>query len=118
VEDFVVGLASVIAGHTGALDRCSSASVVALVTKTLEPLLSSSVMIRPDLGPHGELRVDADFLDPDAPVSAWVDFEDRSMYQLGDHLVPAPRRRIRLQLTLSVQPSEVTDLSVYLGGTA
>lgn len=114
VEDFIVGLASVMAGHTAALDRCSSRNVVARVTGALAPILSSTVLIRPDFGSHAELRIDADFLDASSPVSAWVDFEDRSMHELDDRLVPAPVRRIRLHLTLSIQPSQVTDLVVQL----
>lgn len=111
----MVGLASVMAGHTAALDRCSSRTVVTRITSALEPVLASSVVIRPDFGSHAELRIDADFLDASTPVSAWVDFEDRSMHELDDRLVPAPVRRIRLHLTVSIQPSQVTDLVVQLG---
>ncbi|MBV8529384.1 MAG: hypothetical protein JOZ75_13825 [Candidatus Dormibacteraeota bacterium] len=88
------------------------------IRAALEPFLGSGGALRPDFGSHGELRVDGDLLDAGSLIQAWVEFEDRSMLQSGDRLLPVPRRRIRMQLSLSVQPCQVTDLSVVCGAPA
>jgi hypothetical protein len=115
IEDFVFGLGRLMAGHEAQLDGCATRSVVYRIRAALEPFLSSGDALRPDFGSHGEVRVDGDLLDAGEPLRAWVEFEDRSMRQSGDRCLPVPRRRIRLQLVLSVQPCQVTDLSVACG---
>ncbi|HEX6539126.1 MAG TPA: hypothetical protein VF155_08105 [Candidatus Dormibacteraeota bacterium] len=115
VEEFLVGLARIMAGHEPDLGSCARRSLVARVCRALGPFLASGALLRPDFGTHGELRVDGDLLDAGTPVDAWVEFDDRSMLESDDRLVAAPRRRVRLHLTLAVQPCEVTDLAVRLG---
>ena len=115
VEDFVFGLGRLMAGHEPHLENCASQDLVFRLRAALEPFLRSGDALRPDFGSHGELRVDGDLLDAAVPLQAWVEFEDRSMRQSGERLFPVPRRRIRVQLVLSVQPCQVTDISVACG---
>jgi len=115
VEEFLLGLGHLMAGHEPQFEHCARPTVVHRMRAALEPFLRSGSAFRPDFGSHGELRVDGDLLDAAHPLHAWVEFEDRSMLQSRDRLVPVPRRRIRVQLELSVQPSEVTDVSVACG---
>ena len=115
VEDFVFGLGRLMAGHEPHLEHCASQDLVLRLRAALEPFLRSGDALRPDFGSHGELRVDGDLLDAAVPLRAWVEFEDRSMRQSGERLLPVPRRRIRVQLVLSVQPCRVTDISVACG---
>lgn len=118
VEEFLFGLGRLMAGHEPHLERCATQGLVFRIRATLEPFLRSGGALRPDFGSHGELRVDGDLLDAGAPLHAWVEFDDRSMLQSGDRLLPVPRRRIRMQLVLSLQPCQVTDISVACGSAA
>lgn len=115
VEDFVFGLGRLMAGHEPHLQHCATDDLVFRLRAALEPFLRTGDALRPDFGSHGELRVDGDLLDAAAPLRAWVEFEDRSMRQSGERVFPVPRRRIRVQLVLSVQPCQVTDISVACG---
>ena len=114
VEEFVVELARLTAGHDAQLDGAASRSLMTRLRSALQPFLVSGSLLRPDFGTHAELRVDGDLLAGAAPVDAWVEFDDLSMVQTGELLAPAPRRRVRLHLTLSLQPCAVTDLTVHL----
>ena len=115
VEDFLFGLGRLMAGHEPHLEGCATRSLVYRIRAALEPFLGSGSALRPDFGGHGELRVDGDLLDASTPLRAWVEFDDRSMLQAGDRVLPVPRRRIRVQMVVSVQPCEVTDISVACG---
>lgn len=118
VEEFLFGLGRLMAGHEPHLEHCATQGVVLRIRATLEPFLRSGGALRPDFGSHGELRIDGDLLDAGTPLLAWIEFDDRSMLQAGDRMVPVPRRRIRMQLVLSVQPCQVTDISVACGSAA
>ncbi len=107
----MVGLALLMSGHEPELAHCATRGLIARVRVALVPLLSSDAMVRPDFGSHGELRVDGDLLDVGRPVTAWVEFEDRSMRQVGGRRIASPRRRVRLRLLLSLQPCQVTDMA-------
>lgn len=114
VEEFVVGLALLMAGHEPELEHCATRGLIARIRAALIPLLSGDAMVRPDFGSHGELRVDGDLLDVGRPVAAWVEFENRSMRQVGDRRIASPRRRVRLHLLLSLQPCQVTDMDAFV----
>jgi hypothetical protein len=118
VEDFLFELGRLMAGHEPHLEQCASRSLVYRLRTALEPFLGSGGAVRPDFGTHGELRVDGDLLDAGTPLQAWVEFDDRSMLVSGDRLLPVPRRRIRMEMVLSVQPCRVTDIAVACGSTA
>ena len=115
VEEFLFGLGRLMAGHEPHLEHCATRPLVYRIRAALEPFLDSGGALRPDFGSHGELRVDGDLLDAGTPLQAWVEFDDRSMLQSGDRLLPVPRRRIRVQMVVSVQPCQVTDISVACG---
>ena len=115
VEEFLFGLGRLMAGHEPHLEHCATGSLVYRIRAALEPFLGSGGALRPDFGTHGELRVDGDLLDAGTPLQAWVEFDDRSLLQTGDRLLPVPRRRIRVQMVVSVQPCQVTDISVACG---
>lgn len=115
VEEFLFGLGRLMAGHESHLEHCATRSLEYRIRAALEPFLGSGGALRPDFGAHGELRVDGDLLDAGTPLHAWVEFDDRSLLQSGDRLLPVPRRRIRVQMVVSVQPCRVTDISVACG---
>lgn len=115
VEEFLFGLGRLMAGHEPHLEHCATQGLVFRIRAALEPFLRSGGAMRPDFGSHGELRVDGDLLDVNTPLQAWVEFDDRSLLQSGDRLLAVPRRRIRMRLVLSVQPCQVTDISVACG---
>ncbi|HEY4868411.1 MAG TPA: hypothetical protein VII79_00245 [Candidatus Dormibacteraeota bacterium] len=72
--------------------------------------------MRPDFGAYAELRVDGDLLDVDRHVKAVLEFEDRSMRETFDgRLLPVPRRRVRLTMTVRLEPCVVEDCIVALG---
>ena len=51
----------------------------------------------------------------DRPAIAVLEFDDRSMRETSDgRLLPAPRRRIKLVLRVSIQPCRIEDCSVEL----
>lgn len=118
VEEFLFELGRLMAGHEPHLEHCATRSVVFRIRAAVEPFLGSGSALRPDFGSHGELRVDGDLLDAGTPLQAWVEFDDRSMLQSGDRLLPVPRRRIRVEMLLSVQPCQVTDVAVRCGSAA
>jgi hypothetical protein len=86
------------------------------VSSALAPYRDSGELMRPDFGAYAELRVDGDLLDVDRHVKAVLEFEDRSMREtLDGRLLPVPRRRVRLTMTVRLEPCVVEDCVVSLG---
>ena len=113
VEEFAYDLALLTAGHDPAFERCASPAVADRLRSAVRPFLASGDAMRPDFGAYGELRVDGDLLDVTRPVAACIEFDDRSMRQTGDgRLLPAPRRRMRMALKVSLQPTTITACHV------
>ena len=115
VERFTFALGMLISGREAPFADCASPMLADRMRTAIEPFLATGDTLRPDFGTHGELRIEGDLLDTDTPVSAFLEFEDRSVREHGDGAtVAVPRRRVRLLLTLSLHPCSVVDCAVEL----
>jgi hypothetical protein len=112
VEQFAYTLGLLISGHDTPADHPDHDLAVRL-QRELHPFLSRGDVMRPDFGPWGELRVEADLLRIADPVLAMLEFDDRCVRQTaGGRLVPARRRRLRLTMQVTGDPPRVVDCTV------
>lgn len=112
VEHFAYTLGLVISGHDAPVDDPDH-DLAARLQRELHPFLSSGDVMRPDFGPFGDLRVEADLLRFADPVLATLEFDDRCVRQTaGGRLVPARRRRLRLTMQVTGSPLRVVDCAV------
>ena len=115
VEQFTFSLGLLLAGHDPEFGATATPELRARLEAAVEPFLASGDAMRPDFGAYGELHVEGDLLLHDQPVTALLEFDDRSMRETADgRLLPAPRRRIRLELRLSIQPCRIEDCAIHL----
>lgn len=115
VEQFAYSLGLLLAGHDPSFDAIAEPELGDRLAAAVEPFLASGDAMRTDFGDYGELHVDGDLLARDRPVSAVLEFDDRSVRETADgRLLPAPRRRIRLVMHLSAPPYRIQDCSVEL----
>jgi hypothetical protein len=111
VEEFAFGLAQLIAGYEVSVVRASPV-VTQSVRAALEPFLAGGDVMRPDFGPFGDLRVEGDLSQAGMPVLATLDFDDRCVRQTPEgRLLPARRRRLRVVMHVTSEPSRVIDCS-------
>jgi hypothetical protein len=116
VEEFTFGLGMMMAGQASDFGGVVAAHLSDRVYSALAPFRDSGELMRPDFGAYAELRVDGDLLDVERHVKAVLEFEDRSMRETFDgRLLPVPRRRVRLTMTVRLEPCVVEDCVVALG---
>jgi len=115
VEQFTFGLGMMMAGQPPDFGDVVAAELAARLHAALAPFRDSGELMRPDFGAYAELRVDGDLLDVEQLAKAVLEFEDRSMRETYDgRLLPAPRRRVRLTMTIRLEPCVVEDCVVAL----
>lgn len=116
VEQFTFGLGLIMAGQPPDFSGVVAADLCERVHSALAPFRDSGELMRPDFGAYAELRVDGDLLDIEHNVKAVLEFEDRSMRETRDgRLLPVPRRRVRITMSLRLEPCVVEDCTVALG---
>jgi hypothetical protein len=118
VERFTFGLAMLLAGQDEDLADCTSADLSHRLRAAVEPFLATGDALKPDFGAYGQLRVEGDLCATE-PVSALFEFEDRSRRESFDgRRQAAPRRRIRLDMRLTLEPCRVSDCTVHVTAAA
>jgi hypothetical protein len=116
VEQFTFGLGLIMAGQPPDFSGVVAPGLCERVHSALAPFRDSGELMRPDFGAYAELRVDGDLLDIEHNVKAVLEFEDRSMCETHDgRLLPVPRRRVRITMSLRLEPCVVEDCTVALG---
>jgi hypothetical protein len=81
----------------------------------VQPALAAGAMTRTDFGEYAQVRIEGDLLDLSEPVSAVVEFDDRSTRLDEDgSTVSRSRRRVRLQLLIDPAVSQVLDQRLEL----
>ena len=116
VEQFTFGLGLIMAGHPPDFGGAVAADLSERVHAALSPFRDSGELMRPDFGAYAELRVDGDLLDVQQSVKAVLEFEDRSMRESHNgRLLPVPRRRVRITMSVRLEPCVVEDCIVALG---
>jgi len=110
VEKFAYDLGLLMAGRDPAFDQSATREMAERVRVAVRPFLRSGDLMRPDFGGFGELRIDGDLISPTSHVRAAFEFEDRSVRESSDgRLIGSMRRRIRLEMSLSLEPCRVVD---------
>jgi hypothetical protein len=116
VEQFTFGLGLIMAGQLPDFSGVVAADLCKRVHSALAPFRDGGELMRPDFGAYAELRVDGDLLDIEQNVKAVLEFEDRSMRETHDgRLLPVPRRRVRITMSIRLEPCVVEDCTVALG---
>jgi hypothetical protein len=116
VEQFTYGLGMMMAGQSPEFGGVVAPLLSDRIYSALAPFRDSGELMRPDFGAYAELRVDGDLLDVERHVKAVLEFDDRSMRETFDgRLLPVPRRRVRLTMTVRLEPCVVDDCVVALG---
>lgn len=116
VEQFTFGLGLIMAGQLPDFSGVVAADLCERVLSALAPFHDSGELMRPDFGAYAELRIDGDLLDIEQNVKAVLEFEDRSMRETHDgRLLPVPRRRVRITMSIRLEPCVVEDCTVALG---
>ena len=110
VERFVYDLGLMSAGASVDLERYVDPAAAARLRHALRPAVGADVSTRPDYGEYAQLRIEGDLLDPDVPVLAVVELDDRSTrVDASGHAVVRLRRRLRLLLVLDPESTRVLD---------
>jgi hypothetical protein len=100
-ERFMYDLGVMLSGQRDLFDDYVSAGALAALRSAIEPFLQSGTSFQPDFGEYAQLTVAGSLADVGEPVTAWVDFEDRSRAHASDGtLVAVPRRSLRLTLVI------------------
>jgi hypothetical protein len=114
VEAFAFDLGLMIAGCAPSFRESATEAVAERLHASLTPFLDSGDRMRPDFGAFGELRIDGDLIAPDPMVRATLEFEDRSMRESADgRLIGSIRRRIRIEMEMSLEPCRVVTCRVH-----
>lgn len=112
VDDFAYRLALLIAGHDPP-EAPAGDEVERRLHGGLRLFFARGDVMRPDFGPFGDLRVEGDLLQASEPVLTTLEFDDRSVRQTArGRLIPARRRRVRLVMRVTLDPSHVLDCAV------
>jgi hypothetical protein len=112
VDDFAYGLALLLAGHEPS-EVPEGDGVGRRLHGVMRTFFARGDVMRPDFGPFGDLRVEGDLLQASEPVLTTLEFDDRSVLQTArGRLIPARRRRVRLVMRVTLEPSRVVDCVV------
>lgn len=112
VDQFAYRLGLLIAGHDPSAE-CADNTAEWHLHKALGPFLDGGDIMRPDFGPFGDLRVEGDLLQTGEPVLTTLEFDDRCVRQTSrGRLIPTQRRRLRLVMRVTLDPSRVIDCAV------
>ncbi len=108
VERFMYDLGLLIAGEPVDLDSYVEARSVERLHDAVRPAQIAGARTRPDFGAYAQVRIEGDLLDASLPVSAVVEFDDRSTRLDEDGFAAGSRRRrVRVQLLLDDTVSRV-----------
>ena len=112
-ESFTYDLGLLIAGHEVDFERYLAPHAVARLRAAVEPFLASGDAMRPNFGEYGELRIEGNLLDSDAPVVAHIEFDDQSVRETADgDLLTMPKRRIHVMLVLDIEYGVISDFDL------
>ncbi len=112
-ERFIFDLGRLIAGHETDFHEYVVPSLAATLVSSVEPFLETGDAMRPNFGDYGEMRVEGNLLDPRVPISAQIEFTDQSVREsAGGDLIPTPRRRMVLTMTIDPQEGMITAVSL------
>lgn len=112
VDEFLYALAMGVAGHRPQFDDIASAELGKRLRRAFAEQHLHGGAIHPDFGAYADLRVEADLLHPQAGARAVVGFEDLSLFRSADgRFVAGPRRRVTLELVMSLEPCLVEECS-------
>ncbi len=101
-------LGLLIAGEPVDLDGYVEARSVERLHDAVRPALNAGTRTRPDFGAYAKVRIAGDLLDRSLPVTAIVEFDDRSTrLDEGGFAAGSTRRRVRVQLLLDDSVSRV-----------
>lgn len=114
-ERFVYDLGLLVAGDFADMSEYVDARCAERLRSVVQPALVAGAMTRTDFGEYAQVRIEGDLLDLSEPVSAVVEFDDRSTRLDEDgSTVSRSRRRVRLQLLIDPAVSQVLDQRLEL----
>jgi len=100
-ERFTYDLGLLIAGHEVNFEEYVNPPVADRLRAGMEPFLATGDAMRPNFGEYGDLRVEGNLVNATRPIMAFVEFEDQSIRETANgELIPIPRRRMSLTLTI------------------
>jgi hypothetical protein len=115
VERFVYDLGLLVGGEFADMSEYVDARCAQRLRSVVQPALADGAMTRTDFGEYAQVRIEGDLLDLSVPVSAVVEFDDRSTcFDESGSAVSRSRRRVRLQLLLDPAVTRVLDQRVEL----
>ena len=118
-ERFTYDLGLLIAGHEVNFEEYVNPPVAQRFRDTMEPFLATGDAMRPNFGEYGDLRIEGNLVNASSPIMAYVEFEDNSIRETAEgELIPIPRRRMSLTLTIDPTCRGILDAVLKPAETA
>ena len=109
-ERFTYDLGLLIAGHEVNFEEYVNPPVAKRLRDTMEPFLATGDAMRPNFGDYGDLRIEGNLISGTSPIMAYIEFEDQSVRETAEgELIPIPRRRMSLTLTIDPGCNGILD---------